>query len=90
MRATLTQIGSEVYNIPSNQLARAVHQIFSRLINTLVLEMMKQPDMVEHTDDYDYYESDDDFDLHDKKKNDEQRMNKSSSIAYFEVAGNRC
>ena len=36
LKNTLTQIGSEVYNIPESQLAHSVYEIFSRLINTLI------------------------------------------------------
>jgi len=45
LRNTIVKIGKEVYNNPETELAKSVFEIFSRLINTLVLEMMKQPDM---------------------------------------------
>lgn len=47
LRNTIVKIGKEVYNNPEEELAKSVYEIFSRLINTLVLEMMKQPDMYE-------------------------------------------
>jgi len=43
----IVKIGKEVYNIPEAEQTRSVYEILPRLINTLVLEMMKQPDMYE-------------------------------------------
>jgi len=91
LRQTLTDIGSCEYGNSTSLLGKTSYELFSRLINTLVLEIMKQPDMSNnsnHLDDYDY-DSGDDFNgflerLNNKKMN-QARMKKSPSIAYFEA-----
>lgn len=98
LRETLTTIGTSEYGYSTSLIAKTAHELFSRLINTLVVEMMKQPDMSiggmcsmcgeNHPDDY-HYDSDGDFDDFvqrlNQKKMSEERMKKSPSIAYFEA-----
>lgn len=90
LRESLTVIGTSEYGNSTGLLGKTAYQLFSRLINTLVLEMMKQPDMSSdnHLEDYNY-DSDEDFDEFlgriNKNNTVEERMKKSPSIAYFEA-----
>jgi len=86
---SIFEIGDRVFNI-QNDLARSAYLIFPRLINTLVLEMMKQPPpaMDDHYT-WDISKSFDDWNQFDAKNansdNARAKCMKSPSIAFFEA-----
>jgi len=93
LQNSIIEIGDKVYNIQNN-MAKSAYQIFPRLINTMVVEMMKQPAMPDnhcyHWDEnlnfdenwknYRKFEKD-----QQKKESQNQRLFKAPSIAFFEA-----
>ena len=88
LRSSLLAICTGVYGYSDTYLAKAAYELFTRLINTLVLEMMKEEDEPKQLRDEDY-DSDEDFDAflqrHEQLEMAKARMSKSPSIAYFEA-----
>jgi len=93
LQSSIAEIGDKVYNIQNN-LAKSAYQIFPRLINTMVLEMMKSPVVADES----CFEWDENtqFDVNwknykkfekeqQKQLGENQRLFKAPSIAFFEA-----